>query len=336
MITIRSILEIFLLISISIQLLRLTRVAVKMSFPIINQIDPYKFLHIISNSEGTITRLLQFYPTIPPSTTNTSSPSLSKDVVINPDKNISIRMYLPRIRPNLFKKLPIVVFVHGGGFILCSVGTPTVHEFCSSLASHLTALVVSVEYRHAYDDVLEALTWVKEGKDEWVNKYGDFSRCVLVCESAGENIVYNVGLMSVVKNNDFRPLIITGLVLVQSYFGGLDRTEPEVRLAYHPVLPKPLVGVNRSRVFEGRSSLSDQVTDLGWLVGAVTGCDDMPFFDLNVEFVKFLKSRGLDAKSMFDGGTYQGMFVSNATKMEELFVCNAIFVLDLSLHTSLC
>ncbi|KAK9672705.1 hypothetical protein RND81_12G118500 [Saponaria officinalis] len=312
-----------------------------MSFPIINQIDPYKFLHIIPNSDGTITRLPQFYPTIPPSTTNSSSPSLSKDVVINPDKNISIRIYLPRIRPDPFKKLPIIVFVHGGGFILCSVGTPVVHEFCSSAASQLTALVVSVEYRlapehrlpHAYDDVLEALTWVNEGKNEWVNKYGDFSRCVLVGESAGGNIVYHVGLMLAVKINDFRPLIITRLVLIQPYFGGFDRTESEVRLVNDPVLPLVVndlmwdlslpVGVNRSHEYcdpfvGGGSSLLDRVRDLGWWVG-VTGCDGDPLFDRNVEFVKLLEKRGLDVKSKFDEGGYHGMFVSNAKKMEELF-----------------
>ena len=76
-------------------------------------------------------------------------------------------------------------------------------------------LVISVEYRlapesrlpAAYDYVLDVLHWVKEGKDEWVKKYGDLSNCYLMGQSAGANIMYFAGVNALDQVNDLRPLM---------------------------------------------------------------------------------------------------------------------------------
>uniref|UniRef100_A0A803M0M5 Alpha/beta hydrolase fold-3 domain-containing protein n=2 Tax=Chenopodium quinoa TaxID=63459 RepID=A0A803M0M5_CHEQI len=309
-----------------------------------NPINPYNRLHIIQNSDGTLTRLPEFYPTIPPSTTDTSAPSLSKDVILNSDHNTSVRIFLPKNVSNhekTSKKLPILVFVHGGGFVLCSVATPVVHEFCSESASQLGALVVSVEYRLApehrlpaqYDDVLEALNWVKEGKDEWLKNYGDLTRCVMMGESAGGNIVYHVGLKVANQIDDFKPLIIKGLILIQPFFGGVERTKSEIRLVNDEDLSLVVndllwdlslpVGSNRSHEycdpFVGDGlKLWDRVRDLGWKIG-VTGCDGDPLFDRNVKLGKLLEQKGVGVRSLFDKGGHHGMFLSNPPKTKELF-----------------
>ncbi|KAL2920569.1 Carboxylesterase 1 [Bienertia sinuspersici] len=305
-----------------------------------NPLNPFKHLHIIHNSNGTLTRIPQFFPKIPPSITNTSSPSLSKDVIINqnPNKNTRVRIFLPRNAINRPSKLPIILFVHGGGFILCSVSSPVFHHFCSKAANQLAAIVVSVEYRlapehrlpAAYDDVLEALIWVKESKDEWVKKYGDFSRCILMGESAGGNIVYHVGLKIADHVNDFKPLIIKGLIMIQPFFGGVDRTRSEIRLLNDEALPLVVndllwdlalpIGSNRSHKycdpFSGRGSRSlGRVRDLGWRVG-LAGCDGDPVFDRNVKMVKLLKWKKLNVVSMFDKGGYHD---TNQTIIEEMF-----------------
>lgn len=309
--------------------------------------NPFERLHIIQNPNGTLTRLPQYFPTVPPSTTNSSSVSLSKDVILNSGKNTWVRIFIPRnVSGNgsgsySGKKLPILVFAHGGGFILHSPASPVFHEFCSNAASQLTALVISVEYRLApetrlpglYDDFLEALTWVKNGEDEWLTKYGDFSRCVLMGESAGGNIVYHAGLNASVLMNDLQPLIIKSMILIQPFFGGVKRTESELRLKNDEALPLEIndllwdlslpIGATRDHVYcnpfiGGGSKLLDRVHDLGWRVG-VAGCDGDPLFDRIVKFVKLMEKRGVNVKFMFDKGGHHGMYVKDPSKTRELF-----------------
>ncbi|KAK9672703.1 hypothetical protein RND81_12G118400 [Saponaria officinalis] len=167
----------------------------------------YDSIHVTPNPDGTFTRSSSSFPKTPPSTTDPTSPTLSKDVLLDSEKNTWVRVFLPRgtLEPDHIpgeKKLPVVVFVHGGGFVFGSPDYPPFHEFRSVASRELHALVVSVGYRlapedrlpAAYNDVFEALTWVNGGEDEWVIKFGDLSNCVLMGESAGANIVYQIGL----------------------------------------------------------------------------------------------------------------------------------------------
>lgn len=305
--------------------------------------DAYERLHVIRNPDSTLTRLEEFYPTVPASLT--SSPlSLSKDVPLNLNNHTSIRLFLPRLPPTgsdpPAAKLPILVYVHGGGFVLASVATPFFHDFCSTAASRLRALVVSVEYRlapehrlpAAYDDVLEALTWVRDGKDVWVTEYGDLSRCVIAGDSAGGNIVYHAGLMAAARIDDFQPLIIRGLILIQPYFSGLTRTGSELRLVDDSVLPLNNndflwelalpVGADRSHEFSdpnagGGSCLLDRVRDLGWRVGVI-GSDGDPLFDRNVELARLMEKRGLNVKSMFTKDDKHGDFVYPTSRRNDV------------------
>ncbi|EXB80093.1 Carboxylesterase 1 [Morus notabilis] len=67
------------------------------------------------------------------------------------------------------KKLPLIVYYHGGGFIFLITASSINHDFCSKMAANLTAAVVSVDYRlapmhrlpAAYDDAVEALTTMR-------------------------------------------------------------------------------------------------------------------------------------------------------------------------------
>ncbi|XP_074318984.1 carboxylesterase 1-like [Silene latifolia] len=293
--------------------------------------------HIILNPDGTITRQSEseFYPIVPPSTTDPNSPSVSKDVPLNSEKNTWVRIYLPRESLNSdeipAKKLPVLIYVHGGAFVVGSPGYPPFHEFCSVAAQRLGAVVVSVKYRlapedrlpAAYDDVLEALTWVKDGEDDWVKKYGDLSNCVLMGESAGGNITYHVGLTVANQVNNFKPLVIKGLVLIQPYFGGLDRSASEIRLVNDPILSLEVndifwelslpVGASRDHEYcnpsmDGGSSLVDKVREMGWWV-AVVGCDGDPLIDRNVELAKLLEGKGIIVTTLVSDGGYHGMFV---------------------------
>ena len=87
--------------------------------------------------------------------------------------------------------LPIIVYYHGGGFVIADVNVydPTPRF----LSKQLNAIVVSVEYRHApeakfpaqHDDAAAAYRWVLDNAAAWG---GDTAKIALAGESAGGNL----------------------------------------------------------------------------------------------------------------------------------------------------
>ncbi len=83
---------------------------------------------------------------------------------------------------------PVVVYLHGGGFVLGSVAASD--GFCRRLAAAVDCVVVSVEYRLApedpfpagLDDAVAAARWAADLAPEWG---ADPARLVLLGDSAG-------------------------------------------------------------------------------------------------------------------------------------------------------
>ena len=87
--------------------------------------------------------------------------------------------------------LPIVVYYHGGGWVIADINTYDATP--RLLSKQLGALVVSVEYRHApeakfpaqHEDAAAAYRWVLQNAQSWG---GDPARVALAGESAGGNL----------------------------------------------------------------------------------------------------------------------------------------------------
>ncbi|KAM0844146.1 hypothetical protein ACQ4PT_057239 [Festuca glaucescens] len=98
----------------------------------------------------------------------------------------SARLYLPPSVATASAKLPVIVYIHGGGFVAESARSPNYHRFLNDLASACPALGVSVDYRlapehplpAAYDDCLAALGWVLSAANPWVAAHGDLGPLV--------------------------------------------------------------------------------------------------------------------------------------------------------------
>lgn len=102
---------------------------------------------------------------------------------------LPIRIYTPVAAPS--GPLPVLVFFHGGGFVIGSLDT---HDSpCRLLANEARCLVVSVDYRlapehrfpSAVDDCLAAVTWVARNAGE-IN--ADPTRIAVGGDSAGGNL----------------------------------------------------------------------------------------------------------------------------------------------------
>ncbi|PAN09342.1 hypothetical protein PAHAL_2G015400 [Panicum hallii] len=180
--------------------------------------------------DGRIERLLMS-PFIAASENPTANRGVgTRDVVIDHGTGVSARLFLPYRAAMAGRRLPLVVYIHGGSFCTESAFCRTYHGYATSLAANAGALVVSVEYRlapehpipAAYDDAWSALKWVASLADPWLADYADPRRTFLAGDSAGGNIVYHTAARASREGID-----IEGAIIVQPYFWGAERLPSE-------------------------------------------------------------------------------------------------------------
>ncbi|KAG4984579.1 hypothetical protein JHK87_029328 [Glycine soja] len=188
---------------------------------------------------------------VPCVTASTMSPELnvtSRDMVIDSVTNIWARFYVPISQ---HKKMPLLVFFHGGGFCVGSAAWSCYHDFLARLSTKVGCVIMSVNYRLApenplpapYDDGLKAIMWLhqqhnnKGSGTEWWTSKCNFSSVFLGGDSAGANIAYNVATRLCACDGaalTLRPLNLKGLILIQPFFGGEVRTDSEKGMAQSP------------------------------------------------------------------------------------------------------
>ncbi|XP_020882418.1 probable carboxylesterase 7 [Arabidopsis lyrata subsp. lyrata] len=178
---------------------------------------------------GRIERLLG-ETTVPPSLTPQNG-VVSKDVIYSPEKNLFLRIYLPeKVSDITDKKLPILIYFHGGGFIIETAFSPTYHTFLTSAVAAAKCLAISVDYLRApefpipipYEDSWDSLKWVLThitgtGPETWINKHGDFGKVFLAGDSAGGNIAHHLTIRA---KREKLETVISGIILIHPYFWG--------------------------------------------------------------------------------------------------------------------
>ncbi|KAL0373580.1 UNVERIFIED_CONTAM: putative carboxylesterase 8 [Sesamum radiatum] len=313
--------------------------------------EAFKVLGIAWNPDGTLNRTIQI-PTVDPTPYADSKPApiaLSQDIYLSPYSKAYIRLYIP-VNPPKNQKLPLIIYLHGGDFVLFSASTVIFHNFCNDIASNSPAVVASVEYRlapenrlpAAYDDALNAIFWAKNqalgigGRDPWM-EYADFSRVFLLGSSSGANIVYHAALRAL--DFDIRPLKIKGLLLNQAYFGGLKRTESEIRLKDDPyvalyvndvlwslALPKNL---NRDHEFCNPISGGTYLGRVFRLPKVyIKGDYGDPLVDRSVQLVQFLQSCRVPVYYRFNQGGFHGIELQDRKAAQQLYDDMKWFVND--------
>ena len=97
----------------------------------------------------------------------------TQDLPYGSDPMQFARIYKPVAAANSGAALPVVVYYHGGGWVIADVNT---YDAAPRLLSkQLNAIVVSVEYRHApefkfpaqHDDAAAAYRWVLDNAQSW-------------------------------------------------------------------------------------------------------------------------------------------------------------------------
>ena len=133
------------------------------------------------------------------------------------------RIYYPKAA-NKDKALPIVVYYHGGGFVIADIKTYDAGP--RALAKATDAIFISVEYRHApenkfpaaHDDAFAAYQWVLANA---ASLGGDPKRVAVMGESAGGNLAINVSIAA--RDQNIQMPIYEVLVYPVA---GVDMTTP--------------------------------------------------------------------------------------------------------------
>jgi acetyl esterase len=210
--------------------------------------------------------------------------------------------------------LPVVVFCHGGGWVLCNLDTHD--DLCRSLANGTGAVVVSVDYRQppehpfpaAVDDAYGALQWVAGHADAFGVDQG---RLAIAGDSAGGNLAAAVCLMARHRRGPpirFQLLIYPVLAHAfdtGSYLNkatGYFLTAEHMRWYWDQYLADPADGQNQyaSPLF---------AEDLGGLPAAhiITGEHD-PLRDEGEAYADRLREAGVDVTNVRYGGMFHGFF----------------------------
>ncbi|XP_028773965.1 2-hydroxyisoflavanone dehydratase-like [Neltuma alba] len=157
--------------------------------------------------DGTVERLFGS-PVVPPSLHDSDTGVSSKDIVISDHPSVSARLYLPKSAQSEARKIPILVYFHGGAFCLESAFSFLDQRYLNLIASEANVIAVSVEYRlapehhlpAAFEDCWESLKWVSSHStptnagEPWLLNHGDFNRIYLGGDSAGGTIVHNIAM----------------------------------------------------------------------------------------------------------------------------------------------
>lgn len=137
-----------------------------------------------------------------------TGPELAKIEVMRMS-DVPVRVYRPTLEP----KLPVVVFFHGGGFVLGDLDT---HDaMCRRLSRTSGCVVVAVDYRlapdhkfpAAHDDCFAVTKYVSEHADDLAV---DAKRLIVTGDSAGGNLAATV----CVRARDEKGPTICGQVLI--------------------------------------------------------------------------------------------------------------------------
>lgn len=118
--------------------------------------------------------------------------------IAGPGSDIALRIYTPR-EIKTGEKLPVLVWLHGGGFVIGSLET---HDsVCRMLANQADCIVVAVDYRlapeskfpAAVEDCQAALKWVALHAVE----FGGDASCIAVGgDSAGANLATVIAILA--------------------------------------------------------------------------------------------------------------------------------------------
>ncbi|KAK1555317.1 hypothetical protein Q3G72_024784 [Acer saccharum] len=295
-------------------------------------------------SDGTINRRLMSFFDIKsaPSAQPINGVKVS-DITIDPSRPLWFRLYVPTAIDgscnNDNSQLPVIVYFHGGGFAWMSANSLLCNDLCRRLAGELPAVIVSVNYRNSPDyrypsqveDCFDVLRFIENNSNfEGFPKNINLNHCFIGGDSAGGNLAHHVAVNACVY--EFRNLNIIGVISIQPFFGGEERTESETRLVGAPLsnlegndwLWKAFLPEGSDRDHPAANIFGPNSRDISGLnkfpatIVIVGGFD--PINDWQKRYYEGLKKSGKEANLIVYPNAFHGFYVVPELPESSLFV----------------
>ena len=198
-------------------------------------------------SNGTINRgLMSLIDFKSPPSENPTNGVQTSDFTVDPSRNLWFRLYIPTTTTtsnnNSSNSLPIIFYFHGGGFGFFAANSKPFDDFCQRLAQEIPSIIISINYRLApehkypcqYEDGFDVLKFIDEENFKHFPQNANLKQCFIAGDSSGGNIAHHVALKAC--GYKFLKLQVIGLISLQPFFGGEERTESETNLAGAPLI----------------------------------------------------------------------------------------------------
>ncbi|KAK6246689.1 Alpha/beta hydrolase fold-3 - like 10 [Theobroma cacao] len=190
-----------------------------------------------------------FDPKASPSTsTKPDRGIVSSDIMLDATHKLWFRLYT-NTAAAAGATTPIIVYFHGGGFAFMAANSMIYDDLCKRLAREVPAIVVSVNYRLSpehrypsqYEDGFDVLKFIDNPKFEGfpASSANTKMQFFVAGDSAGGNLAHHVALKAC--EHEFSRLNLVGVIELQPFFGGEERTESEMKL-----VGAPLISVKRT------------------------------------------------------------------------------------------
>ncbi|CAK7344503.1 unnamed protein product [Dovyalis caffra] len=202
-------------------------------------------LKVIRRSDGSVNRrLLNLLDRkTSPSPNKPIKCVITTDVAVDETRNLWFRLYTPVSRTSTSDDdiaIPIVFYFHGGGFTYMAANSKPYDDLCYSLARLLPAVIVSVNYRLApehrypcqYDDCFDVIKFIDKAELEGLPSYANLKHSFVAGDSAGGNLAHHMALKA--SECEFSNIKIIGVIALQPFFGGEERTGSEIKLSRDP------------------------------------------------------------------------------------------------------
>lgn len=229
--------------------------------------------------------------------------------------SLPARIYVPEGAADTAGQAPVILYFHGGGFIMGSIED---HDpLCGKLADAAGAIVIAAEYRlapeHPFPACIEDAVLLAEWAVENAADYGGDPECIMAAgDSSGATISAALALLA----KDGKAPAISGLILLYGVFGCTSLEESESVKLYGNggyVLPADATkkmmelyipagtDMNDTRLFPGRAA------DLNGMPPAVIVTAEFdPLRDDGECFARRLKESGCEAELIRMEGMMHG------------------------------